>query len=68
MTTLIGNGEQRPIECTSKSCTGGDANKQKLLAPKALTSGPDGSIYVADYNIIRKINTDSTVTTILKLK
>ena len=64
----MGNGEQRPIECITISCTSGSVSKQKLLAPKALTSGSDGTIYVADYNIIRKINTDSTVQTILKLK
>jgi len=67
VTTVLGNGEQRAVECTGVSCTDGPASKQKLLAPKALTSGPDGTVYVADYNIIRKINTDSTVQTILKL-
>ena len=68
VTTIMGNGEQRSMDCTSAVCTNGPAEKQKLLAPKSLTASPDGALYIADYNIIRKINPDSTVKTILKLK
>lgn len=31
------------VECTSSSCTNGPADKQKLLAPKALASAPGTS-------------------------
>ena len=68
VTTVMGNGEQRPISCTTTKCTNGAASKQKLLAPKALAAAPDGALYIADYNLIRKMSPDATVSTILKLK
>ena len=68
VTTIMGNGDQRPMDCVSPECSNGPAEKQKLLGPKSITAAPDGALYVADYNIIRKISPDSTVKTILKLK
>lgn len=62
----MGDGRQRALEC-SKDCSG-TAVKQRLLAPVALVSAPDGSIFVGDFNLVRKINTDGTVRTIVKLK
>ena len=41
---------------------------KKLLAPKALASAPDGSIYIADYDLVRRITPDGEITSILKLK
>ncbi len=65
----MGTGEQRPLDCfSSGDCLDGPATRQRLLGPKALTSGPDGSVFVADYNLIRKISPDGTATTLLKLK
>ena len=68
VTTLMGTGDSRDLSCTSISCSNGQAVKQKLLAPKALASSPDGAIYVADYNLIRKITPDGLVSSLLKLK
>lgn len=62
--TSMGDGHQRPLDCTE--CDG-VATKQRLLAPVALASGPDGSLYVGDFNYIRRIKTDGTVKTIVKL-
>ena len=56
----MGNGDQRPMDCVSPECSNGPAEKQKLLGPKSITASPDGALYVADYNIIRKISPDST--------
>ena len=64
----MGNGDSRDLGCTSTSCSNGQATKQKLLAPKALATAPDGAIYVADYNLIRKISPDGVVSSLLKLK
>src|SRR5438045_3379960 len=41
--SLMGTGKQRQILCPE--CNG-MARENKLLAPVALTAGPDGSIYV----------------------
>ncbi len=60
----MGDGHQRPLECTD--CDG-IAAKQRLLAPVALAAGPDGSLYVGDFNYIRRIMTDGTVKTVVKL-
>lgn len=62
----MGDGRQRSLECGTE-CTGA-ANKARLLAPVALAAAPDGSIFVGDFNLVRKINTDGTVRTVVKLK
>lgn len=62
--TTMGDGHQRPLECSG--CDG-VASKQRLLAPVALAAEPDGSLYVGDFNLIRRIKTDGTVRTIVKL-
>ncbi|CAH0721405.1 unnamed protein product, partial [Brenthis ino] len=62
--TTMGDGRQRALECTECS---GTAIKQRLLAPVALVAAPDGSLFVGDFNLVRKINTDGTVRTVVKL-
>lgn len=62
--TTMGDGHQRPLECAD--CDG-VAAKQRLLAPVALAASPDGSLYVGDFNYIRRIMTDGTVKTVVKL-
>ncbi|XP_058456897.1 teneurin-m isoform X2 [Malaya genurostris] len=62
--TTMGDGHQRPLDCTD--CNG-VASKQRLLAPVALAAAPDGSLYVGDFNYIRRIMIDGTVKTVVKL-
>ncbi|XP_032454288.1 teneurin-m isoform X5 [Nasonia vitripennis] len=62
--TTMGDGHQRPLECYD--CDG-QASKQRLLAPVALATAPDGSIFVGDFNLVRKILVDGTVKTIVRL-
>uniref|UniRef100_A0A182V2R3 Teneurin-2 n=1 Tax=Anopheles merus TaxID=30066 RepID=A0A182V2R3_ANOME len=62
--TAMGDGHQRPLECGD--CNG-VATKQRLLAPVALAAAPDGSLYVGDFNYIRRIMIDGTVRTVVKL-
>lgn len=66
----MGSGEQRSLTCLSEgSCSNGQpAIRQNLLAPKSLAAGADGSVYMADYDLIRRIQPDGTVDTLLKLK
>lgn len=63
--TVMGNGQQRPLDCKDK-CNG-VAKESKLLTPVALAAGPDGSLYVGDFNLIRRILNDGTVVTIARL-
>ena len=67
VTTLMGDGAQRSLECRGSECEG-EAVRKSLLAPKSLAVAPDGAVYVADHNLIRRIRADGSVTTILKLK
>jgi teneurin len=37
-----------------------------LLNVGSLTTGPDGSVYVGDFNVVRKVTADGKVSTILQ--
>ncbi|XP_024082461.1 teneurin-m isoform X3 [Cimex lectularius] len=63
--TTLGDGHQRPLDCTD--CDGTAGTKQRLLAPVALASAPDGSIYVGDFNLVRRIMIDGSVRTVVRL-
>ncbi|ODN01413.1 Teneurin-m [Orchesella cincta] len=63
--TTMGNGYQRPLDC-AQDCNG-VATKQKLLAPVALAAAADGTLFVGDFNVIRRIMVDGTVQNIVKL-
>nr|XP_032511792.1 teneurin-m isoform X4 [Danaus plexippus plexippus] len=63
--TAMGDGRQRALECGNE-CMGA-ARRQRLLAPVALATAPDGSLFVGDFNLVRKIGTDGSVRTVVKL-
>jgi hypothetical protein len=50
---IVGNGRARTADC--RGCDGKAAGKS-LLAPIALASGRDGSLYIGDFNYIRKLS------------
>ncbi|XP_055389787.1 teneurin-a isoform X2 [Condylostylus longicornis] len=62
---VMGTGLQRPLNCPDH-CNG-IAKDARLLTPIALASGPDGSLYVGDFNLVRRITPDGKVFTILQL-
>lgn len=64
MANIMGDGEQRPLHCPY--CNGPGIS-QRLLAPMALASAPDGSIYVGDFNLIRRLAPDGEVNTVVEL-
>ncbi|XP_063988492.1 teneurin-a isoform X1 [Diachasmimorpha longicaudata] len=61
---VMGTGLQRGLVC--QNCEG-RATDARLLTPVALASGPDGSIYVGDFNLVRRITPDGNVRTVLIL-
>ncbi|XP_055616662.1 teneurin-a isoform X3 [Toxorhynchites rutilus septentrionalis] len=63
---IMGDGQQRPLIC--KDHCNGLSKHAKLLTPVALTSGPDGSLYVGDFNMVRRITTNGSVFTVLELE
>ncbi|KAM4826765.1 LOW QUALITY PROTEIN: teneurin-2 [Thomomys bottae] len=65
ITSVMGNGRRRSISCPS--CNG-LAEGNKLLAPVALAVGTDGSLFVGDFNYVRRIFPSRNVTSILELR
>ncbi|XP_028815540.1 teneurin-3 isoform X2 [Denticeps clupeoides] len=63
--TVMGNGRRRSISCPS--CNG-QAEGNKLLAPVALAWGVDGSLYVGDFNYIRRIYPSGNVSSVMELR
>ncbi|XP_055682330.1 teneurin-a isoform X2 [Lutzomyia longipalpis] len=63
---VMGTGLQRPLSCGKDFCNG-IAKDAKLLTPVALTSGPDGSLFVGDFNLVRRITPEGKVFTVLQL-
>ncbi|KAF7707190.1 teneurin-1-like isoform X3 [Silurus meridionalis] len=63
--TVMGNGYHRTIPCHGCS---GLALEEKLFAPVALACGSDGSIYVGDFNFVRRILPSGYTYNILELK
>lgn len=63
---VMGTGLQRQLLCTTE-CSGA-AKDSRLLTPVALTSGPDGSLYVGDFNLVRRITPEGNVYTVLQLR
>ncbi|XP_041781162.1 teneurin-a isoform X2 [Anopheles merus] len=62
---VLGDGQQRTLMCRDH-CNGLSKSGQ-LLTPVALASGPDGSLFVGDFNLIRRITTNGSIFTILQL-
>ncbi|XP_043193937.1 teneurin-m-like isoform X3 [Amphibalanus amphitrite] len=62
--TTVGGSHQRPIACTN--CQG-PAGRQRLLAATALAAAPDGSLYVGDFNLIRRVTPAGEVETVAQL-
>uniref|UniRef100_A0A8B9KA72 Teneurin transmembrane protein 1 n=1 Tax=Astyanax mexicanus TaxID=7994 RepID=A0A8B9KA72_ASTMX len=65
ISTVMGNGYYRTIPCPGCS---GPALEGKLFAPVALACGSDGSIYVGDFNFVRRILPSGYTYNILELK
>ncbi|XP_049862885.1 teneurin-a isoform X3 [Schistocerca gregaria] len=61
---VMGTGLQRPLQCSD--CNG-VAKDARLLTPVALASGPDGSLYVGDFNLVRRVTPEGNVFTVLQL-
>ena len=64
---VMGTGSARDFQCESLSCQG-RAGSASLLNVVTMTTGPDGSIYVGDYNLVRRISPAGNVSTILQFR
>ncbi|NXK66126.1 TEN1 protein, partial [Sylvietta virens] len=64
ISTVMGTGHQRSVSCSS--CNG-LALSTKLFAPVALAAGPDGSVYIGDFNHVRRLFPSGNSISILEL-
>ncbi|MGH0181088.1 UNVERIFIED_CONTAM: hypothetical protein FKN15_005687 [Acipenser sinensis] len=64
ITTVMGDGFHRSIPCPN--CNG-PVQGRKLFAPIAVACGPDSSVYVGDFNFVRRILPSGYAVTILEL-
>ncbi|XP_023248034.1 teneurin-a [Copidosoma floridanum] len=62
---VMGTGKRRDLD--GRDLFEGLAKEARLLTPVALASGPDGSIYVGDFDLVRRITPEGNVYTVLVL-
>eukprot|EP00118_Oscarella_pearsei_P008644 m.45749 g.45749 ORF g.45749 m.45749 type:complete len:2670 (+) comp33632_c0_seq3:67-8076(+) len=60
--TLAGNGVKRPVNCPQ--CSSSLPDSSPLLAPVCLAVSLDGSVFVGDYQLIRRVYPDGNMTTV----
>ena len=64
---VAGTGQMRSVVCKDANCGASTASGADLLAPVALATAPDGSLYVGDFNLIRRISPGGNIATVLQL-
>ncbi|KAK5970112.1 hypothetical protein GCK32_011451, partial [Trichostrongylus colubriformis] len=64
MELLVGTSKRRQLEC--QNCNG-PASQAKLFRPSTLAHGLDGSVFIGDHNLVRRIGPDGQITTVLSL-
>ncbi len=65
VTRSLGNGLKR--DPRGKEEDGSLARESPLLGVVGMASAPDGSVYVGDRELVRRVRTDGTVTTVMDL-
>ena len=65
-TLTMGTGIKRPVQCGQACKTVQKAKDAELLNVVGMAMGPDGAIYVGDFNLIRKISPGGEVQTLLQ--
>jgi teneurin len=63
---VVGTGQLRPVICKD-DCAVTSTKTADLLAPVALAAAPDGSLYIGDFNLIRRVKPDGNMISIIQL-
>ncbi|KAK6741696.1 hypothetical protein RB195_009519 [Necator americanus] len=61
---FVGSNKRRPLEC--QNCNG-QAADASLFRPSTLAHGLDGSVFIGDHNLIRRVSLDGQISTVLSL-
>ena len=68
LTDYVGTGAKRRTMLSGSSSGSGPLDAS-LMRVVSMTSGPDGSVYVGDFNLVRKVSSQGdSVETILQLQ
>ncbi|KJH48709.1 hypothetical protein DICVIV_05165 [Dictyocaulus viviparus] len=62
---LAGTGRRRHLEC--QNCSG-IAKESNLFRPSTLAHGLDGSLYIGDHNLVRRLKPNGQIITVLSLR
>ena len=66
LTDYVGTGIKRRTMLSGSSSGSLDASLMRVVS---MTSGPDGSVYVGDFNLVRKVSSQGdSIETILQLQ
>ncbi|KAK6016792.1 EGF-like domain protein, partial [Ostertagia ostertagi] len=61
---LVGTNKRRQLEC--QNCNG-PVTEANLFRPSTLAHGLDGSVFIGDHNLVRRIGPEGQITTVLSL-
>lgn len=65
--TFVGGDEKRSVVCSD--CSRELRSASRLYSPVALAAAPDGSLFIGDHNLIRRVSRQGThVDTVLELR
>jgi YD repeat-containing protein len=67
VTTVVGNGNTRPEHCTDCVAPSVQGTATSLRAAAVLATADDGSVFMGDYQLIRRYHTDGNVSTVVDL-
>ena len=62
------HGEKRAFECRAEQCNVNEASQARLLNVVSLASGPDGSLFIGDFNLVRRLTPQGEVFTVLQFE
>ena len=59
---------KREFECRAEQCNVNEASQAHLLNVVSLASGPDGSVFIGDFNLVRRVSPKGEVFTVLQFE
>ena len=59
---------KREFECKEEECNVNEPSQAHLLNVVSLASGPDGSLFIGDFNLVRRVTPQGEVFTVLQFE
>jgi YD repeat-containing protein len=68
LSELLGSGKKRRFECKSRCSNVEQGSAVDLLNIVSMASGPNGSMYIGDFNLIRLVTPEGAIFTVLEFE